>query len=217
MKIIITSICLSFMLLFSAISAKALTFYVVSGEQFQLSPLVPNLTTYNWTLNGTNAISGEINSTTGVYTKTLTLADSLVSETKTITLSVLDPLKSCLSEVATHTVIILPKTISTLSSATTSFCSGQAVSALLAFTVDAITGLPSGVSVVTTWTKDAVAYTLPADKIVTAAGVYVAKTEYALPVGFLANATQLAKTVSSKTIEIIGNVALPAAPVLSIL
>ena len=216
MKIIITSVCLSFMLLCSAISSKAATYYVIDGVEFKLTPATLNLAQYNWVLGTVAATAGQV-SASGIYTNTINLSSPLVAETKTLSLSVLETLSGCLSLPVENTIIVLPKTLTALVTSANNFCSGQPISALLTMTTEAVTGLPAGISVITEWTKDGAPFTLPADKIVTAAGVYVAKTSYVLPGGALVNPTQLLASLSQATVTIVGGIALPGVPALSIL
>lgn len=218
MKIIITSVCLSFMLLCSAISAKAETYYVVSGDEFKLTPLVSTLFSYAWKLDGVNALPAELGAG-GAYTKILTLASPLVPETKTLSLAVLETAAGCLSNLVTHTIVILPKVTVSLTSPQDNFCVGLPVNTTLTANVDVVTGL--GALNITlspfVWTKDGVVVTGAATEslAITTAGSYKALVTYVLPATGVASSKVLtAITGTAKTI--LNNLPLPTVPGITI-
>jgi hypothetical protein len=186
MKTKITSICFAIMFLMTALNANAKTFYVLSGESFQLKPDVGTLLQYKW-LEGGIDIPGTQIGTDGTLTKTFDLGTSTAAETKTISLGVLDAVGGCLSTLINHTIVVLPKLTLSVVPLVSNFCQDLTTisTEITASLTQTITDLPTGVSLTAAykWYKDGQLITgETSEKItVTDIGVYKAERVYDLP------------------------------------
>jgi hypothetical protein len=187
MKMKITALCLTFILVITSFNLQAKIFYVVSGDSFELKPSLTTLFQYKWMEGGIDVPASEI-LTGGTLRKTFTLASSTVAETKTISLGVLDVSGGCLSDLINHTVVVLPKLTLAVVPLVDSFCEN-----LTAITTEITASLPAilpdlttyGVTLGSTykWFKDGVLIPdATGNKItVTDIGVYKSEVAYILP------------------------------------
>lgn len=138
MKKIITSLCLAFMLVASAFtSSKADTYYVLDGQEFNLIPQVGTaiFSQILWTIDG--VAEPALTDNIGKLTKTFTLATGakLTPVEHVLKLGVIADALGCVSDLVTHTVVVLPKVTLSISSPADSFCEG-AVTGNLTVNVD---------------------------------------------------------------------------------
>lgn len=127
MKKIITSLCLSFMFIVAALSeSKANTYYVLDGQEFNLLPQIGTsvFTQILWTIDG--VAEPALTDNVGKLTKFFNLPDDkkLIGAVHEIKLGVLSDALGCVSDVLTHTVVVLPKVKLTISTPTDTFCEG---------------------------------------------------------------------------------------------
>lgn len=107
-----------------AFSAFAGNFYVCSGTSFTLKPDVSTITytTYEWTDGASTVLQ---TGATANYTTTVTLATATTAEAKTYRLRVQNA-DGCWSDLATHTVYVLPELTTTIAGAN-DFCAGVSI------------------------------------------------------------------------------------------
>lgn len=156
MKKKITSICFAIMLLMNAFNAKADIFYVISGEPFTLNTGLASLHEYNWeiTENGTTTTTSLGAASGGILTKTFNLANnSKTAVVQTLKLSVIDVLGNCLSNVAQHSIVVLPKLTAEIGSSIDKICQGTNIEALLTANLGATLTDGLGIDFTYAWTK----------------------------------------------------------------
>lgn len=219
------SLCLALILSLSAFDSKADIYYVIDGESFTLTPSVNNLFQYLWVLD---PASGSPISTTldqasgGVYTRAVTLAAPAVAETHTLTLSVLGVVDGCLSDLVTHTIIVLPKITVSVTASKSNFCLNLPVDASLTASVTAVTGLGTyGVTLSPfVWSKDGSVITgeTTSTLAVTTPGVYKALVSYVLPTtgSYIPTGSKLTNAINGLTTTILHNLPVATVPSISI-
>lgn len=189
MKTKITSILFTLILWMTSFSTKADVFYVVSGEPFKLTPSVLSLYQYNWELSGAATALNNITTVLGTspdqgaYLNTFTLpVGTTVALTNTLKLSVLDVVGGCLSNLATHSIIVLPKLTTTIASSVEKFCQDEAFSTEL--TASALTNIADigSVDLAYQWYNGATLITnQTTNKLtVTQVGNYICKVTYVI-------------------------------------
>ncbi|WP_159468230.1 hypothetical protein [Dyadobacter sp. 3J3] len=124
MKKIIISLCLSFMFIVAVFSeSKANTYYVLDGQNFELSPEGASaFSSILWYVD-TQALT-TLTDGIGKLTKKFDLAVPGVSEEHKISLGVIASLGGCLSTVVEHTIVVLPKLTLSITTPKDNFCVG---------------------------------------------------------------------------------------------
>ena len=224
MKKIITSLCLSFMFIVAAFSdSKANTYYVLDGQEFNLVPVIGNsvFTQILWTVDG--VALAPITDNIGKFTKTFSLgtgaAEKLLPVEHIIKLGVLSDALGCVSDVLTHTIVVLPKVTLSISTPADTFCEGLVTGTLTVSADVDLDLLKTKYNVTLTpfgWNGGSTGNTLA----ITQAGTYTVGADYfVLPSGsqivgaLVPTATKIIGTgaVASAT-KVIKTVAKPIAP-----
>ncbi|HEV7380393.1 MAG TPA: hypothetical protein VGN64_11395 [Dyadobacter sp.] len=222
MKIKITSMCFAIMLLMTAFNAKADIFYVVSGEPFTLNTGLASLHEYNWeiTENGNTTTTTLGSASGGILTRTFSLAaNSKTAVVQTLKLSVIDILGNCLSNVAQHSIVVLPKLTAVIDSSIDKICQGTDVEALLTANLGATLTDALGIDFTYSWTKvgDAGNTVLSTTSQYTATevGSYICAIAYKMPTDAKGSSKLL--TAITQPLAKAVNITLPVdAPLLSI-
>ena len=226
MKRVFTSFCAVVLLSLVSFTSKASTYYVISGQEFKLSPQAGStFVQYIWTINpGTGQLLSTLDEASGgVLTHTFGTGNETTATVHKVTLGVLQQLQGCLSEVVEHTIIVLPKVTVTLTADKTSFCENLAVNANLTAKVSVTAGLEElGVTLSPlAWKKgttDVPAGTDPSILHVTTPGNYSAFVSYILPTvgNYIPTASKLAESVVPGVVEILNNLPIPTAPIITL-
>ncbi|GLU53323.1 hypothetical protein [Dyadobacter frigoris] len=228
MKKIITSLCLGFMLIVMAVSSsKASVFYVLDGDSFTLTPVIPGgtvLSQFLWTLEGT--ATETITTAGGIYTHIFHNTSGSAAQSYKLSFGVVDQVTSCVSSILDHTIIVLPKlTVAiTTPDGKENFCDQLAFATQLTASVT-VTGL--GAFDVTlspfAWKKGTVDVTgtdtgTSSVLDVNAAGTYSAIVSYVLPTtgNFIPTATKILNAITGATKTINNNLPLPVVPTLTL-
>lgn len=127
MKKFITSLCLGLMFIVGAFSeSKADTYYVMDGQSFTLTPQVPVGTIFSkiqWTVDG--VLGPALTNNVGALVSKFDLpAGTKVPVEHVLKLGVVSDALGCLSDLVTHTIVVLPKVSLTIKSDNDNFCAG---------------------------------------------------------------------------------------------
>lgn len=222
MKKCFTTLCILFALATLPQVSKAGTYYVVNGESFTLTAATGSFQ-YIWTIKTGLVESIQTLPTSSLGVLTHTFSDAATSPTlHTISLGVVQVLDGCLSDVVQDTVIVLPKLTVAVTADKLNFCTDKIVDATLTASIETtVSGLGTyGVTISPfAWTKGgslivgAVNPTYDA----TDAGIYGATVSYILPTSgiFEPTASKLLTSVIPGSEEILHNLAVPLAPVIT--
>lgn len=186
MKTYFTSVI--FGLLFGLISLNAnaaedVHLYVTSGEQFRLIPKGPGgavlsgIASFIWKLDN-GLLSSGIDGA-GILTQTLTLGGTgKIAETKTYTLQLTSTVGSCLSELVTYVVHVLPAIITGTIADIGTICS-DVTSIVATLTASSELTLPAGISIKYVWKKGTETLSsVTNEQAITDVGEYVATATY---------------------------------------
>lgn len=106
--------------------SKADTYYVLDGQNFTLTPQVPVGTlfsTIQWTVDG--VLGPALADNVGALTTKFTLPEGTkVPVEKILKLGVVSATLGCVSELITHTIVVLPKLSLSIKSNNDNFCNG---------------------------------------------------------------------------------------------
>ena len=226
MKRVFTSFCAVMLLSLVSFTSKASTYYVISGQEFKLSPQAgSSFLQYIWTIDpGTGQLLSTLDQASGgVLSHTFGNGTETTATVHKVTLGVLQQLQGCLSEVVEHTIIVLPKVTVTLTADKASFCENLAVDANLTAKISVTSGLQElGVTLSPlAWkngTADVEPGTDPSILHVTTPGKYSAFVSYILPTAgnYVPTASKIVDSVIPGVVDILNNLPVPTAPIITL-
>lgn len=170
-KFTLKSLALGLLLTMSSAATFASTFYVCSGTAITLTA-GGTFTDYEW------STGGSVVATTAALSLTLSISGTTptVAETKVYSLRVKDA-TGCWSNVAEHTIYLLPVPTVEITDPIALYCSNENVLTTLTAAAGAATNLPAGLVYSYTWTGAGTSPT-PATRAVNAAGTYGVTVAY---------------------------------------
>jgi hypothetical protein len=139
-----------FIIVFGLVTfTKGGTFMVCSGTEFTLTAGGSGFSEFEWKLD--DAVVGTAASLTATHSLSTEAASAAI--TKVYSLRAKDE-AGCWSNVATHTVYILPIPKAIISDPHELYCSNENVSTTLTASAEATTGMPAGIDYTYTWSDD---------------------------------------------------------------